>query len=124
MSEAEQWLDKAVRDLASAEVLASSATPLLDTAVYHCQQAAEKALKGFLASRKQKIDRTHDLGSLVKQCARIDAAFDPLKDDADLLTPFATLYRYPGVQAQPDESDVHDAIRRARRIVELVQSGI
>ena len=42
------WLIKAQHDLASARVLATSNPPLLDTAIYHCQQAAEKSLKGFL----------------------------------------------------------------------------
>lgn len=42
------WMIKAQRDLASARVLAASDPPLLDTAMYHCQQAAEKAVKGYL----------------------------------------------------------------------------
>jgi HEPN domain-containing protein len=42
------WLIKANRDLLSAHELASARTPLLDTAAYHCQQAAEKAVKDFL----------------------------------------------------------------------------
>ena len=42
------WLTKAQHDLASARVLAESTPPLLDTAIYHCQQAAEKAIKGYL----------------------------------------------------------------------------
>ena len=49
----QSWLTKAQHDLASARVLAASAEPLLDTAIYHCQQAAEKAVKGFLAFRDQ-----------------------------------------------------------------------
>jgi HEPN domain-containing protein len=102
-------------------VLASNAIPLLDTAVYHCQQAAEKAFKAFLVLNERNIDKTHDLGLLVKRCSEIDVAFDALRDDADLLSPFATLYRYPGLQGQPDESDARDAIRRARLIVEMVR---
>ncbi len=33
------WLTKARRDLLSARVLAAGSEPILDTAVYHCQQA-------------------------------------------------------------------------------------
>ena len=44
-------MEKARRDLASAIRLLDGEPPYLDTAVYHCQQAAEKALKGFLARR-------------------------------------------------------------------------
>jgi len=42
------WLVKAQHDLASARKLATDPDPYLDTAVYHCQQAAEKAVKGLL----------------------------------------------------------------------------
>lgn len=34
------WLIKAKHDLASARVLAASSPPLLDTAIYHCQQSS------------------------------------------------------------------------------------
>lgn len=42
------WLLRA--DLASARKLAAGADPLLDTAIYHCQQAAEKTLEALLVS--------------------------------------------------------------------------
>ena len=38
-----EWLAKAERDLASALRLLDGEPPFLDTAVYHCQQAAEAA---------------------------------------------------------------------------------
>ena len=37
----QQWLKKARNDLKSADKLSSGTEPLLDTAIYHCQQAAE-----------------------------------------------------------------------------------
>jgi len=55
------WLTKAERDLASARVLMGSTPPLLDTAVYHCQQAAEKAVKGYLVFCDQEFERVHDI---------------------------------------------------------------
>jgi HEPN domain-containing protein len=39
------WLIKAKRDLDSAVRLAADVEPYLDTAIYHCQQAGEKAVK-------------------------------------------------------------------------------
>ena len=41
------WIDKARSDLGSAQRLATEPDPFLDTAIYHCQQAAEKAFKAF-----------------------------------------------------------------------------
>ena len=48
----QQWMTKAEHDLASAKRLGLGHQPILDTAAYHCQQAAEKALKAILAWKR------------------------------------------------------------------------
>jgi len=57
---ARQWLEKAQHDLLAGE-RAAQPEPLPDVAVYHAQQAAEKALKAYLAGRDQPFRMTHDL---------------------------------------------------------------
>ena len=47
-SEAKAWMVKAWRDLETARRAAGGEPPFYDIAVYHCQQAAEKAVKAFL----------------------------------------------------------------------------
>ncbi len=47
------WLTRASHDLYSARVLADSSKSPLDTAIYHCQQAAEKAAKAYLQARDE-----------------------------------------------------------------------
>lgn len=59
------WLHKSNSDLGSAQRLLEAPHPYLDTAVYHCQQAVEKALKAFLTDRDTPFARTHDLTELV-----------------------------------------------------------
>jgi len=68
------WLQKASHDLCSAERLMQPA-PILDTAVYHCQQVVEKALKGYLASQDVPGQKTHDLTVLVYRCMDFDSRF-------------------------------------------------
>jgi HEPN domain-containing protein len=46
--------------------------------LFHCQQAAEKALKGFLAWHDQPFPKTHDLGKLGKQAVEVDPTLEPL----------------------------------------------
>jgi HEPN domain-containing protein len=54
------WFARAQRDLASSErLLLQPAFPA--EVVFHCQQAAEKALKGFLVWHNQPFRKTHDL---------------------------------------------------------------
>ena len=55
----EDWLLKAERDLDTAKVLLENA--FHDTAIYHTQQCAEKALKGYCVYRLQPLIKTHDL---------------------------------------------------------------
>lgn len=48
------WLVKAASDISAARLVVDGDGPY-DTACFHAQQAIEKALKGFLALRKQAI---------------------------------------------------------------------
>jgi HEPN domain-containing protein len=45
LAEARGWLTKAKEDLRGAEVDLGASPPLSGDALFHCQQAAEKALK-------------------------------------------------------------------------------
>jgi len=69
------WLVKAQHDLASARKLSAGPDPYLDVAIYHCQQAAEKAVKGFLVFHDQPFEKTHDVEVLVELARRYEPAF-------------------------------------------------
>jgi HEPN domain-containing protein len=62
---AQKWLLKALHDLESARKLVAGDDPILDTAIYHCQQAAEKAVKGFLTFHRKRFEKTHDIERLI-----------------------------------------------------------
>jgi len=53
------WFCKAEKDLESAKILAEN--NLFETAVYHCQQSAEKALKSFLIYHDIRFGKTHNI---------------------------------------------------------------
>ena len=122
--EVRQWLIKADHDLRSAERLMSGNDPLLDTAVYHCQQAAEKALKAFLTSHEVIFSKTHLLVTLVAQCTDIDPDFINLSDAAEMLTPLATEFRYPGDVMEPEMFDAQEAFRMASDVLKFVSARI
>ncbi|ARA94892.1 hypothetical protein AWN76_018180 [Rhodothermaceae bacterium RA] len=110
------WLIKAWHDLRSAHTLATATPPLLDTATYHCQQAAEKALKGLQAFHSLPPDKTHDLGFLVERTAQVDASVISLLEDAEHLTPYATLFRYPDDYMEPSRAEFTAAYEAAKRV--------
>jgi hypothetical protein len=56
--EAQAWMVKAWRDLETARRAASGQPPFYDVAVYHCLQAAEKAVKAFLVHHGKPYEMT------------------------------------------------------------------
>ena len=116
------WLTKAKRDLASARVLAANAPPLLDTAVYHCQQAAEKAIKAYLAFCDQEIERIHDIEVLIRSAISCDPQFTDWIDAGIELTPYAHLYRYPGRATEPSREQFDRAVSVAEGLYTFVVS--
>lgn len=120
----QEWILKAKRDLASAVRLLEGDPPFLDTAVYHCQQAAEKALKAFLASHDRPLRRVHDLVLLVDECADLDASFAALAEAAEILTPYGTAFRYPGDAAEPQPAEAIEAVACARAVLDHVGQAL
>ena len=120
VSEIRQWLIKADHDLRSAERLLTGEPPLLDTAVYHCQQAAEKALKAYLTMNDIPFLKVHVLGLLIEQCQECDESFRELLDIADMLTPYAVVFRYPGDVIEPEPADAEQALKSAQMVVDFV----
>ena len=56
-----EWLTKASHDLQTARIVANATDGPLDTAIYHCQQAAEKSVKGWLTANNVTFEKTHDI---------------------------------------------------------------
>jgi HEPN domain-containing protein len=108
------WMIKAYRDLLSARELAGGATPLLDTAAYHCQQAAEKAVKGYLLYHDVRFEKSHDIELLVTQAVDVDPAWVDCIETARLLTPLAVEYRYPGDFVEPEPEEFQTAFEAAQ----------
>ena len=90
-----EWLVKADNDARSTKALAAPSPPILDTAGYHCQQAAEKALKGLMLFHHLPLLKTYDLTLLVQILSAIEPQVAFHTSAAQYLTPFATLFRYP-----------------------------
>ncbi len=118
--EIQQWLLKADHDLQSAKRLLTGEPPLLDTAVYHCQQPAEKALKAYLTLKDAPFQKVHVLSVLVEQCMGFDSSFRELDDIADILTPYAIAFRYPGDVLEPDLADAEEAFNHASFVLDFV----
>lgn len=118
----QSWLTKAHHDLASARVLAASNPPLLDTAIYHCQQAAEKAVKGYLVFCDQEAERVHDIEVLIRSAMSCAPEFMDWIDTGIELTPYARIYRYPGYATEPSREQFDRAMSSAEGLYRFVVS--
>lgn len=118
--EIRQWLIKAHRDLGSARRLLEGDPSYADTAVFHCQQAAEKSVKAYLTFKDSPFEKIHDLRLLVQRAAAFDVAFNQLADAAETLTPYAVAFRYPGDVLEPARGDAEEALRLAKSVLNFV----
>ncbi|HYW46797.1 MAG TPA: HEPN domain-containing protein [Bryobacteraceae bacterium] len=117
--ETRAWLDRARRDLWAAKLLIAGDANA--EALFHCQQAVEKALKAFLTFHERAFRRTHDLGDLSPECLAIDDSLEPAVSLAEGLTQYAWRFRYPGVPYEPDSTEAQDGLQRAEAVVREVE---
>jgi HEPN domain-containing protein len=118
------WMKKAVADLRTAEVVLAATPPIVEDALFHCQQAAEKAMKAFLTAHDKPFHKTHDLDELAAACEAIAPELHSALDPARELSVFAWHFRYPGEIEVPEPSEAQSAIRTARRVCEAIESRL
>lgn len=118
------WLAKADEDLRAVRVLIEAREPLLGTAVFHCQQTAEKAFKAFLVWHDVPFRRTHSLEEIGEQCLQVEADLAELVDEAAPLGEYAWRYRYPGEVEYLGLDEVKDALDVSNRVLLAVRERL
>lgn len=108
------WLIKAAKDLRSAEHGFTALPPLLEDVVFHCQQAIEKALKGFLTWHDIPFRRTRSMEEIGRQCVNIDPTLKGPVDQVIPLSEYAWKFRYPGELEEPTSEEAEEAFRTSR----------
>ena len=91
-----KWLEKATKDLAVGKLLFKKGKIYFDFTCFHCQQCAEKAVKGFLVWHDTPFRKIHDLVSLGSLCLPIDSSLEETLKSTALLSRYAVDARYPG----------------------------
>lgn len=119
-----EWLLRAEEDLAAAERLLCSSSPLVRTALFHCQQAAEKAFKAFLTWHDVPFRRVHILEELGEASVRADPSLAPVVARAVPLSVYAVRFRYPGAPYQPTLEEAQAAYDLAREVVNAILSRL
>lgn len=118
--ETRAWVAKARSDLRAAELLLAGEPSLVEPALFHCQQVAEKVLKAYLVWGDRPFPKTHDLVALLTLCVDVEPDFAALEDAAIVLTPYAVTFRYPGEMLPPTLKHSEEALRFAREVFSFV----
>nr|CBH39681.1 conserved hypothetical protein, containing HEPN domain [uncultured archaeon] len=115
-----KWINKAEKDLLTAEREMSFENPITDTVCFHCQQTVEKYLKAFLVDHQVYFTKIHRIMDLLELCATIDSSFKDELEDADKLTDYAVEIRYPDAWLEPGIGDAEEALEIAKKVKEFV----
>jgi HEPN domain-containing protein len=115
-------LTKAAHDLQSARILSDAPGGARDVAIYHCQQAAEKAVKGYLISRDEPFPKIHEIAPLIRQAIEFEPSFETMLEAGHSLSPFAWQFRYPSEMdvAEPTRPQLDEALQQAQMICDFV----
>ena len=114
------WLLKSSADLRAAEIDIEASPPLIEDALFHCQQAVEKALKAFLTWRDTPFPKTQDLDELGQMCIELDNGLESFLKPAAYLTVFAWEFRYPGEPEVPPRAEALKAKDLALHVYDAI----
>jgi len=114
-----EWMQIASEDLHSAKILNDAYYDKMrkpfEIICYHCAQAVEKYLKGYLAYNDIIPQKTHNLPLLLELCIKNDNCFKNIKTECGILNRYANEIRYPH-RIEIEAEDVNYAILVTERI--------
>ena len=119
-----EWLERAGRDLKSAKVLKQNDCGN-DIVAFHCQQAIEKLLKGYLLKQTGQIVEGHSLIYLCKESTNYNIKFKRWLKDCAFVNQYYIETRYPAdvpLVISDDEADECISIAEEfyKMIIELI----
>ncbi|MDR1963321.1 MAG: HEPN domain-containing protein [Planctomycetaceae bacterium] len=120
----EQWFKKAKSDLNAAKTLAKLKPPENELVCFHCQQAAEKALKAYLILHDIEPIRTHKLEKLCKICRQYDDSFSKFLEIGKIVSKYAVQPRYPDDFLNITETETEQALEYAQSIYDFCWTKI
>ena len=119
-----EWLMLADDDLRIAEIAMRDAEPVCWGAAFHCQQAAEKSLKAFLAYYEYHVEKTHDIEFLLQLCTETLPEIEKFIEQGRVLNDYAVETRYPATNFEITKEQANQAIETARSIYEFILKSL
>ena len=121
---ARQWLAKAKNDLLNADNNLKADEVPYDTVCFHCQQAAEKLLKAYLAGKGESYPISHDLFLILEKVLLLRTDAESLRDPLSILMPYSVEIRYPDNWYMPSERDAIEAREAADKVLSWLKNSL
>ena len=117
-----RWEVRARSDRRSAEALLALDPPEKGDVAFHCQQAVEKLLKGFLVLAAKRARKTHSLKELGALATVSFPQISDLLAEAQGWSDWVFVWRYPSdnAPAEPEE----DELRRALAVIDALAAQL
>lgn len=119
IKEYKEWQRLADMDLKTAVYLKKMKPLPVEIICYHCQQSAEKHLKGYLVLWEVVPPKMHDLDELCKLCIKYSDSFNIISDVCSDLTVYGVQPRYP-MELVIDADNMKQAIDSAKKVMKFV----
>lgn len=117
-----EWLIRARSSLALAKNETAGALP--EDLCFQAQQAAEKAVKAVFVQGELSFPRIHDLDDLLQGLERSGVRDPKYVRQADELTKFAVVTRYPGMAGPVTRRQYRRAVRIAESVLRWAERRI
>lgn len=117
----QDWYEKAGRDLHGAKILLEHDGGN-DLVAFHCQQAMEKHLKGWLLKNTSELEDGHSLVYLCRKAIQLGAPISKRLRDCAYVNQFYIETRYPSDSYIPvSEKEALDCIEVAELLIKELQ---
>jgi HEPN domain-containing protein len=120
----ENWLQRADEDRRVAASCMAMAPPSHASAAFHCQQAVEKLLKGFLTLAGKRGGKTHSLARLGNAAAANFPEIADLVAAAKGWSNWAVEFRYPSRRGRAKPLPEEDELGRALTVIDALAARL
>lgn len=117
-----EWFEMAKKDLNSAKILFEHDADY-GIVCFHCQQAVEKYLKGYLIYKSGLLEQGHNLIKLCRKATSYEASFNDYIKDCAFMTTFYIETRYPAEDPlNVRQEDTEECLATAEKIMSKINS--
>jgi HEPN domain-containing protein len=120
----ERWLAVAELDRNTAATCIATGGALYGSAAFHCQQAIEKLLKGFLVLAGKRFRKTHSLAQLGAAAQQSFPDLEDLVKAARNWSDWAFEYRYPSASGPAKPLPEEDELGRALTTIDILAARL